>query len=103
MTMCTRIILYASSMPLSVGEPDLAELGFDGVVATATGRPAYHPAVLLKIYISAVPITIHRTLSCAARSDHNVVEAQVSAMVPVTEIRAAYGVTYISKLRQPEW
>jgi transposase len=30
---------------------DLAALGFDGVVPKATGRPAYHPATLLKIYI----------------------------------------------------
>src|SRR5215207_2295457 len=34
-----------------VGGLDLAELGFDGVVPEATGRPAYHPAVLLKLYI----------------------------------------------------
>jgi transposase len=30
---------------------DLAELGFDGVVPEATGRPAYHPSALLKLYI----------------------------------------------------
>jgi transposase len=30
---------------------DLAELGFDGVEPAATGRPAYHPSVLLKLYI----------------------------------------------------
>src|ERR1700738_1323655 len=30
---------------------DLARLGFDGVAPLATGRPAYHPATLLKIYI----------------------------------------------------
>ncbi len=30
---------------------DLAELGFDGVQAAETGRPSYHPTVLLKIYI----------------------------------------------------
>src|ERR1700688_741687 len=30
---------------------DLAKLGFDGVAALATGRPAYHPATLLKIYV----------------------------------------------------
>ena len=30
---------------------DLGELGFDGVVPEATGRPSYHPAVLLKLYI----------------------------------------------------
>jgi transposase len=30
---------------------DLAELGFDGVSPAATGRPSYHPSVLLKLYI----------------------------------------------------
>src|SRR5712672_3600429 len=30
---------------------DLAKLGFDGVAPLATGRPAYHPAPMLKIYI----------------------------------------------------
>ena len=34
-----------------VGELDLAGLGFDGVTPAATGRPAYHPATLLKLYI----------------------------------------------------
>jgi transposase len=30
---------------------DLGELGFVGVDPAATGRPAYHPAVLLKLYL----------------------------------------------------
>jgi transposase len=30
---------------------DLADLGFVGVAAEATGRPGYHPSVLLKLYI----------------------------------------------------
>jgi transposase len=30
---------------------DLVTLGFDGAVAEATGRPSYHPAGLLKLYI----------------------------------------------------
>ena len=34
-----------------VDELDLARLGFDGADPAATGRPGYHPAVLLKIYI----------------------------------------------------
>ncbi|MBV5819199.1 IS1182 family transposase [Pseudomonas aeruginosa] len=34
-----------------VDELDLGRLGFGGVVPAETGRPAYHPAVLLKIYI----------------------------------------------------
>ena len=34
-----------------VDELELGALGFDGVDPAATGRPAYHPSVLLKIYI----------------------------------------------------
>ena len=34
-----------------VDELDLAGLGFVGVEPEATGRPAYHPATLLKIYV----------------------------------------------------
>ncbi|WP_419711014.1 IS1182 family transposase [Pseudomonas sp. NFX224] len=34
-----------------VDELDLAKLGFDGVIPAETGRPAYHPAILMKIYI----------------------------------------------------
>ena len=30
---------------------DLAEMAFEGVDPAATGRPAYHPSVLLKLYI----------------------------------------------------
>lgn len=34
-----------------VEQLDLRDLGFEGVDPLATGRPAYHPAVLLKLYI----------------------------------------------------
>jgi transposase len=34
-----------------IDELDLGGLGFAGVVPEATGRPAYHPATLLKIYL----------------------------------------------------
>jgi transposase len=34
-----------------VDELDLRALGFEGVVPEATGRPAYHPGALLKIYV----------------------------------------------------
>src|SRR5512137_2447162 len=36
---------------LFVDEQDLIELGFDSAEPAATGRPGYHPALLLKIYI----------------------------------------------------
>src|SRR6187551_2300456 len=34
-----------------VDELDLAGLGFGGIEPEATGRPAYHPATMLKIYV----------------------------------------------------
>ena len=34
-----------------IDELDLADLGFDGANPAATGRPSYHPAVLLKLYL----------------------------------------------------
>ncbi|MGJ0484517.1 MAG: IS1182 family transposase [Methylomicrobium sp.] len=34
-----------------VEQLDLGKLGFEGVNPSATGRPAYHPALLLKLYI----------------------------------------------------
>ena len=36
---------------LFVDQLDLASLGFEGVVPADTGRPSYHPAVLLKLYV----------------------------------------------------
>ena len=34
-----------------VDELDLAALGFEGAAPEVTGRPSYHPSVLLKLYI----------------------------------------------------
>jgi len=34
-----------------VDELDLSELGFKGIVPKDTGRPNYHPAMLLKLYL----------------------------------------------------
>lgn len=34
-----------------VDDLDLAELGFGGVDPEATGRPSYHPSILLELYI----------------------------------------------------
>lgn len=34
-----------------IGELDLVALGFEGANPAATGRPSYHPAVMLKVYL----------------------------------------------------
>ncbi|MDB6014054.1 MAG: hypothetical protein JWL65_6304, partial [Gammaproteobacteria bacterium] len=41
----------ARAIEAFVEELDLRALGFDGTMPEATGRPAYHPSTLLKIYI----------------------------------------------------
>lgn len=47
----TQISLLPERLNDFVEQFDLATLGFDGVAPAATGRPSYHPAVLLKIYL----------------------------------------------------
>jgi transposase len=42
-----------------VDELDLRKLGFEGVDPAATGRPAYCPEVLLKIYMYGYPIVFN--------------------------------------------
>ena len=34
-----------------IGELDMLALGFEGATPAATGRPSYHPAIMLKIYL----------------------------------------------------
>jgi transposase len=34
-----------------IGALDMASLGFEGATPAATGRPSYHPSVLLKLYL----------------------------------------------------
>ena len=34
-----------------INELDLADLGFEGAIPAATGRPSYHPSALLKLYL----------------------------------------------------
>lgn len=34
-----------------IGELDLVAMGFGGASPAATGRPSYHPSVILKLYL----------------------------------------------------
>ncbi len=49
-------------------ELDLAALGFAGVAPEATGRPAYHPATLLKIRKASRPAAASRCCAPSLRS-----------------------------------
>lgn len=55
-----------------VDELDLRDLGFSGVDAMDTGRPSYHPAVLLKIYIYGYLNRIQSTRRLERETQRNV-------------------------------
>ncbi len=65
-----------------VDELDLGELGFGGVDPKATGRPSYHPSVLLKLYIYGY---LNRVQSSRRLNDaHSIEEVgeRLRAMMP---------------------
>jgi transposase len=51
---------------------DLSGLGFDGVAPEATGRPSYHPAVLLKLYIYGYLNRVHSSRRLEREAGRNV-------------------------------
>ena len=53
-------------------ELDLLKLGFAGVEPNATGRPAYHPSVLLKIYVYGYVNRIHSSRRLERETQRNV-------------------------------
>jgi transposase len=55
-----------------VDELDLSELGFSGVEPCATGRPSYHPSVLLKLYVYGYMNRIHSSRRLEQESQRNV-------------------------------
>jgi len=50
-----------------IEELDLTSLGFEGVVPAITGRPAYHPAVLLKVTSTGISIASSPAVACNGR------------------------------------
>jgi hypothetical protein len=55
-----------------VEELDLLSLGFKGADPASTGRPAYHPAVLLKLYIYGYLNRIHSSRRLEREAQRNV-------------------------------
>ncbi|RLL49731.1 transposase, partial [Mariprofundus sp. EBB-1] len=55
-----------------VDELDMRGLGFNGVDPQATGRPAYHPATLLKLYVYGYLNRIQSSRRLERESQRNV-------------------------------
>src|SRR5262249_34496787 len=51
---------------------DLAEHGFSGIEPEATGRPSYHPSVLLKLYIYGYLNRVHSSRRLEREAGRNV-------------------------------
>jgi transposase len=51
---------------------DLTELGFEGVAPASTGRPSYHPSVLLKLYIYGYLNRVQSSRRLEREADRNV-------------------------------
>src|SRR6059058_4531665 len=51
---------------------DLSGLGFDGVAPEATGRPSYHPAVLLKLYIYGYLVRVQSSRRLEREAGRNI-------------------------------
>ncbi len=51
---------------------DLGRLGFAGIVPQATGRPAYHPSIMLKIYVYGYLNRIHSSRRLERECQRNV-------------------------------
>ncbi len=64
-----------------VDELDLGTLGFEGVDPAATARPAYHPAVLLKIYIYGYLNRVQSSRRLEREAERNVELEWISRLI----------------------
>jgi transposase len=75
---------------------DLPGLGFDGVAPEATGRPSYHPAVLLKLYIYGYLNRVQSSRRLEREALRNVeVMWLTGRLTPDHKTVAAYSARYI--------
>jgi transposase len=55
-----------------INELDLGALGFEGVQPAATGRPAYHPSTMLKIYLYGYLNRLQSSLRLEREAQRNI-------------------------------
>jgi len=65
-----------------VEELDLSEIGFSGVDPEVTGRPSYHPSVLLKLYIYGYLNRLKDQIAARSRCFQNVLKTGLVETTP---------------------
>ena len=84
-----------------VDKLDLSRLGFDGVAPEATGRPSYHPSVLLKVYIYGYLNRVQSSRRLEREASRNVeVMWLTGRLVPDHKTIADFRKDYGSALKQ---
>jgi transposase len=73
---------------LFVDKLDLAQLKFEAVVPAATGRPPYHPSVLLKLYTYGYLNRVSSSRRLEREASRNV-EVMWLSNAPITDSRTA--------------
>jgi transposase len=66
---------------------DLAEMDFDGVEPAATGRPSYHPSVLLKLYIYGYLNRVQSSRRLEREAGRNVRQIEVADVAKLVDAR----------------
>jgi transposase len=82
-----------------IDELDLAVLGFAGVVPEATGRPAYHPATLLKIYLCGYLNRLQSSRRLEREAQRNIELMWLAGGSPLTSRRLPTSVRTMARLR----
>ncbi len=83
-------------------ELDLAGLGFAGVVPEVTGRPAYHPATLLKIYLYGYLNRIQSSRRLERESQRNIDHYRNLTACPICELKPKCTPDKIKRLKRWE-
>src|SRR5678810_489726 len=85
-----------------VGELNLDELGFEGAQPAVTGRPSYHPAVLLKIYIYGYlnRVQSSRRLEREAQRNVELMLSLIHISEPTRQAEISYAVFCLKKKKK---
>src|SRR5674476_210402 len=77
---------------------DLRDLGFDGIDPAATGRPGFHPSVLLKLYIYGYLNRVQSSRRLEREAGHNLELIHISE--PTRQAEISYAVFCLKKKKQ---